>query len=104
MSPGNQGVDAIGLMKQLREQTAGAFADAQEVLGDETPETIMKEKCAINQEGEKENNYETSSKKHNSISASVLMVWPCIFTRFITSLPYLNEYLQELARLCRVLV
>ncbi|XP_041990156.1 transcription factor MYB3R-1-like [Salvia splendens] len=47
-SPGDGGYDAIGLMKQLGEQTAGAFADAQKVLGDETPETIMKGKCVTN--------------------------------------------------------
>lgn len=62
-------------MKQLGEQTAGAFADAQKVLGDETPETILKGKCTINREKEKENNYKPSSKKHHtSVSASVLMV------------------------------
>ncbi|KAL0327551.1 UNVERIFIED_CONTAM: Transcription factor R-4 [Sesamum angustifolium] len=56
LSPGDRSYDAIGLMKQLGEQTAGAFADAQEVLGDETPETIMKGQCSANQEGRKENN------------------------------------------------
>ncbi|CAA2934810.1 Hypothetical predicted protein [Olea europaea subsp. europaea] len=45
MSPGDRSYDAIGLMKQLGEQTAAAFADAQEILGDETPKTILKEKC-----------------------------------------------------------
>ncbi|KAL8504108.1 hypothetical protein ACS0TY_022731 [Phlomoides rotata] len=75
MSPtGDGSFDAIGLMKQLGEQTAGAFADAQKVLGDETPETILKGKYAINQEAEKENNYKPSSQKHHtSLSASVLM-------------------------------
>ncbi|KAL1557357.1 hypothetical protein AAHA92_07944 [Salvia divinorum] len=47
-SPVDGGYDAIGLMKQLGEQTASAFADAQKVLGDETPETIMKGKCVTN--------------------------------------------------------
>ncbi|KAI3454073.1 hypothetical protein Pfo_010736 [Paulownia fortunei] len=74
LSPGERSYDAIGLMKQLGEQTADAFADAQKVLGDETPETIMKGKCSINQEGEKGNNYSPSSQKeHNSISASNFM-------------------------------
>lgn len=67
MSPGDGSYDAIGLMKQLGEQTAGAFADAQKVLGDETPETIMKGKCATNDEEEKEEN-------HNPNSASTFMV------------------------------
>lgn len=56
MSPGDGSYDAIGLMKQLGEQTAGAFADAQKVLGDETPETIMKGKCVIIHDEEKESN------------------------------------------------
>lgn len=75
MSPGDRSYDAIGLMKQLGEQTAGAFADAQEVLGDETPETLLKVKCSINQEAEKENSYNTDSQaEHDSVSASSFTV------------------------------
>ncbi|XP_042059906.1 transcription factor MYB3R-1-like [Salvia splendens] len=66
LTPGDGSYDAIGLMKQLGEQTAGAFADAQKVLGDETPETIMKGKCVTNHDGEKEHN-------HNPCSASSFM-------------------------------
>ncbi|XP_042064886.1 transcription factor MYB3R-1-like [Salvia splendens] len=66
LTPGDGSYDAIGLMKQLGEQTAGAFADAQKVLGDETPETIMKGKCVTNPDGEKEHN-------HNPCSASSFM-------------------------------
>ncbi|XP_059658021.1 transcription factor MYB3R-1-like [Cornus florida] len=51
-SPGDRSYDAIGLMKQLSEHTAAAFADAQEVLGNETPETILKERCSNNQKSE----------------------------------------------------
>ncbi|KAK1367748.1 Myb-related protein like [Heracleum sosnowskyi] len=46
MSPGERSYDAIGLMKQLSEHTAAAFADAQEVLGDETPDSILKKRCS----------------------------------------------------------
>lgn len=67
MSPGDGSYDAIGLMKQLGEQTAGAFADAQKVLGDETPETIMKGKCITKDEEEKGDN-------HNPDPASTFMV------------------------------
>ncbi|XP_058201740.1 transcription factor MYB3R-1-like [Rhododendron vialii] len=49
LSPRDRSYDAIGLMKQLSEHTAAAFADAQEVLGDETPETILKGRCSKNQ-------------------------------------------------------
>ncbi|KAL6544296.1 hypothetical protein OROGR_010793 [Orobanche gracilis] len=73
LSPGDQSYDAIGLMKQLGEQTAEAFADAQNVLGDETPETIMKGRCLVNlEDDEKENNHihTPSSKRDHSLSAS----------------------------------
>ncbi|KAK8513607.1 hypothetical protein V6N13_002341 [Hibiscus sabdariffa] len=42
MSPVERSYDAIGLMKQLSEHTAAAYADALEVLGNETPESIIK--------------------------------------------------------------
>ncbi|XVF89206.1 hypothetical protein PTKIN_Ptkin19aG0111500 [Pterospermum kingtungense] len=42
MSPADRSYDAIGLMKQLSEHTAAAYADALEVLGNETPESIVK--------------------------------------------------------------
>ncbi|CAL1373484.1 unnamed protein product [Linum trigynum] len=42
LSPGDRSYDAITLLKQLSEHTAAACADALEVLGDETPETISK--------------------------------------------------------------
>ncbi|KAK4485872.1 hypothetical protein RD792_008523 [Penstemon davidsonii] len=45
LSPGDQSYDAIGLMKELGEQTACAFADAQELLGDKTPETRVGPTC-----------------------------------------------------------
>ncbi|KAK4401177.1 Transcription factor R-4 [Sesamum angolense] len=74
LSPGDRSYDAIGLMKQLGEQTAGAFADAQEVLGDETPETIMKGQCSVNQEGRKENNNSPScqAEYHSALAANFM--------------------------------
>ncbi|KAM1312992.1 hypothetical protein ACFX2F_017075 [Malus domestica] len=44
MSPGERSYDAIGLMKQISEQTAAAYANAQEVLGNETPESLFRER------------------------------------------------------------
>ncbi|KDP34209.1 hypothetical protein JCGZ_07780 [Jatropha curcas] len=44
MSPGDRSYDALGLMRQLSEQTAPAYADALEVLGNETPETILEKR------------------------------------------------------------
>lgn len=49
-------------MKQLGEQSAGALAVAQEVLGNETPESVMKEK-SINKEAEKKNGQSNSDVK-----------------------------------------
>ncbi|KAI3687084.1 hypothetical protein L1987_80775 [Smallanthus sonchifolius] len=44
MSPGERSYDALGLMKQLSEHTASAYANAREVLGDETPDSILKKR------------------------------------------------------------
>ncbi|XP_023535442.1 transcription factor MYB3R-1-like [Cucurbita pepo subsp. pepo] len=41
-SPKGRSFDAIGLMKQVSERTAAACANAHEVLGNETPETLLK--------------------------------------------------------------
>ncbi|GMI92546.1 C-MYB-LIKE TRANSCRIPTION FACTOR 3R-1, MYB DOMAIN PROTEIN 3R1, A. thaliana MYB domain protein 3R1 [Hibiscus trionum] len=60
MSPVERSYDAIGLMKQLSEHTAAAYADALEVLGNETPESIIKGKGkGINNPNnmDKENNH-----------------------------------------------
>ncbi|GAY48263.1 transcription factor MYB3R-4 [Citrus sinensis] len=44
MSPGDRSYDALGLMKQLSEHTAAAYADALEVLGGESSETLVNER------------------------------------------------------------
>lgn len=60
-------------MKQLGEQTAGAFAEAQEVLGDETPQSLLKGKCFT--KGEHDNGYTPNTQRdHHSLSPSSLMV------------------------------
>ncbi|CAN1785181.1 Transcription factor MYB3R-1, partial [Linum perenne] len=48
LSPGDRSFDAITLLKQFGDHTAAACADALEVLGDETPETISKGRCQKN--------------------------------------------------------
>lgn len=70
MSPGDRSYDAIGLMKQLSEHTAAAFADAQEVLGDETPETILKQRRSNNQKLDQENCALNSQPDNHSLLAS----------------------------------
>ncbi|CAI0441336.1 unnamed protein product [Linum tenue] len=57
LSPGDRSYDAITLLKQFSEHTAAACADALEVLGDETPETISKgRRCQKNTVSDQENN------------------------------------------------
>ncbi|KAF5726200.1 myb family transcription factor family protein [Tripterygium wilfordii] len=67
MSPGERSYDAIGLMKQLSEHTSAAYADALEVLGNDTPETILRRKCSniqnLNQENHTLHN-ETENRPH----------------------------------------
>ncbi|GMP94816.1 hypothetical protein CsSME_00044116 [Camellia sinensis var. sinensis] len=78
MSPGDRSYDAIGLMKQLSEHTAAAFADAQEVLGDATPETVLKERCSNHQNPEQENNCVLKSPPENhALLPSNISVWFC---------------------------
>lgn len=57
MSPGDRSLDAIGLMKQISEHTAAAYANAQEVLGNETPKTLLKEKRTNHGNLDQENNH-----------------------------------------------
>ncbi|MFQ6619160.1 hypothetical protein Gotur_000248 [Gossypium turneri] len=56
MSPPDRSYDAIGLMKQLSEHTAATYADALEVLGNETPESIVKGRRSNNSKMDRENN------------------------------------------------
>ncbi|KAA8521795.1 hypothetical protein F0562_012468 [Nyssa sinensis] len=74
MSPGERSYDAIGLMKQLSEHTAAAFADAQEVLGNETPETILRERRSSIQKTDQENSRMTNSQleNHSAVALNVL--------------------------------
>nr|XP_043608924.1 transcription factor MYB3R-1 [Erigeron canadensis] len=46
VSPRERSYDALGLMRQLSEHTATAYATAQEVLGDETPDSLLNKKFA----------------------------------------------------------
>ena len=57
MSPGDRSYDAIGLMKQISEQSAAAYANAQEVLGNETPKTLLKGKSISQGNLDRENSH-----------------------------------------------
>ncbi|KAL4332910.1 hypothetical protein GQ457_07G038400 [Hibiscus cannabinus] len=70
MSPVERSYDAIGLMKQLSEHTAAAYADALDVLGNETPESIIKGRGIGNPDNmDKENN---QSENHSHLAPNTL--------------------------------
>lgn len=73
MSPGDRSYDALGLMKQLSEHTASAFANAQEVLGDETPETILKKSSKILNADKQQNDALKCQQEHHSTVGSNVM-------------------------------
>ncbi|KAM7277279.1 hypothetical protein ACFE04_019145 [Oxalis oulophora] len=72
LSPGgDRSFDALGLMKQLSEHTASAYADAAEVMGSETPDTILKEKRRQSLEHENKNITECHGR-HSQSSPNVM--------------------------------
>ncbi|XLR48294.1 hypothetical protein S83_032954 [Arachis hypogaea] len=56
MSPCDRSYDAIGLMKQVSEQTAAQYANAHEILENETPKALPKDASRNNRDENKENN------------------------------------------------
>ncbi|GKG27330.1 hypothetical protein Tco_0403033, partial [Tanacetum coccineum] len=46
VSPRERSYDALGLMRQLSEHTATAYATAQEVLSDKTPDSLVNKRYA----------------------------------------------------------
>ncbi|KAK4277017.1 hypothetical protein QN277_015087 [Acacia crassicarpa] len=55
MSPGDRSYDAIGLMKQVKEQTAAAYANAQEILDSVTPKAKDSSENVRDTDQEKDN-------------------------------------------------
>lgn len=84
MSPGDRSYDAIGLMKEVSEQTAAACASAQEVLGNETPQSLLK-----GRRGKYENHHK-DKKNHFTNSRSTLA--PDILVRTSLSLSHYYYY------------
>ncbi|KAK9699866.1 hypothetical protein RND81_08G200400 [Saponaria officinalis] len=74
MSPGERSFDAIGLMKQINEQGADTYADAREILGSETPESILRQRCSnkLNSEGESSNVADSELEGRPQITTNVL--------------------------------
>ncbi|XP_010526116.1 PREDICTED: myb-related protein 3R-1-like isoform X2 [Tarenaya hassleriana] len=77
MSPGGRSYDALGLMKHLSEHTAATYADALEVLGNDTPETILKKRQLRKSNHGKENQYhphDDQLENHSHTAASTVTV------------------------------
>ncbi|KAJ0031985.1 hypothetical protein Pint_12799 [Pistacia integerrima] len=74
MSPGERSYDAIGLMKQLSEHTAAAYADALEVLGNETSEKTVDEGNTKNLSLDQENDHVTHNEQElDHLASNILM-------------------------------
>jgi len=77
MSPGERSYDAIGLMKHLSEHSATAYADALEVLGNDTPESILKKRQLNKSIQGKENQHQPHDQLGNrsQVSASTYTLY-----------------------------
>lgn len=75
MSPGDRSYDAIALMKQLSEHTASAYADAMEVLGNETPQSLLKGRQREDQIADPEINNASNDQLENrsQVEPSILV-------------------------------
>ncbi|KAK7260733.1 hypothetical protein RIF29_27014 [Crotalaria pallida] len=72
-SPGDRSYDAIGLMKQVCEQTAATYANAQEILGNETPKASKKD-ASGNKDGNEENDDPCKQPgNHSQLASNALM-------------------------------
>lgn len=79
MSPGDRSYDAIGLMKEVGEHTAAACANAQEVLGNETPQSLLK-----GRRGKYENQNKGKNHLTNSLQGVRSTLAPDILVRLIS--------------------
>ncbi|RDY08496.1 Transcription factor MYB3R-1, partial [Mucuna pruriens] len=74
MSPGDRSYDAIGLLKQISEQTAATYANAQEILGNETPKALPKDACGNDKDKDPENNDPPNQPGNHSQLASNALI------------------------------
>lgn len=74
MSPGDRSYDAIGLMKQLSEHTAAAYADAMEVLGNDTSGKSVNEGNTKTLSLDEESNNVTHNEPESDHLASNILV------------------------------
>ncbi|KAK7384919.1 hypothetical protein VNO78_30622 [Psophocarpus tetragonolobus] len=73
MSPGDRSYDAIGLLREISEQTAATYANAQEILGDESPKALLKD-ASENKDRDHENNDPPNQPENHSKLASNALI------------------------------
>uniref|UniRef100_A0A0R0FQH1 MYB/HD-like transcription factor n=1 Tax=Glycine max TaxID=3847 RepID=A0A0R0FQH1_SOYBN len=74
MSPGDRSYDALGLLKHISEQTAATYANAQEILGNETPKALPKDASENDKDKDHENNYPVNqSGNHSQLPSNALI-------------------------------
>nr|URY18752.1 MYB protein [Zanthoxylum bungeanum] len=74
MSPGDRSYDALGLMKQLSEHTAAAYADALEVLGNESSEKLVSERNSKNPNSDQEiGHFPENEHESSHLDSNVMM-------------------------------
>ena len=74
MSPGDRSYDAIGLLKQISEQNAATYANAEEILGNETLKALPKNESENDEDRDKENNDPPNQPGNHSQLASNALV------------------------------
>ncbi|ESW09177.1 hypothetical protein PHAVU_009G106700 [Phaseolus vulgaris] len=74
MSPGDRSYDAIGLMKQINEQTAAQYASAHAILGNETPKALPRGKSRNDGDEDRDDIDPNNQHGDHSQSASSALV------------------------------
>ncbi|XP_050210842.1 transcription factor MYB3R-1 [Mercurialis annua] len=69
MSPGDRSYDALALMKHFSEHNASAYADALEVMGNDTPETLQRRRSAFQNVDQDKNN--AQPENHSDLASNV---------------------------------
>ena len=73
MSPGDRSYDALGLMKQISEQTAEAYASAQEILGNETPKELVEGTKGKSTDVDQETKEPNQPENHSQLASNALV-------------------------------
>lgn len=91
VSPGMRSYDAIGLMRQMNEHTASAFANAREILTSEDLEMPSETKVGNNQSSSPETNDFPHNEQENKVPGALVSF------HFLTIYVYLLVSLDSVA-------